>query len=226
MKALIIQHIENEGPGTLGVFLRREGIDLETVRLYRGDLLPPDPGDADLVVSMGGPMNACDDETHPFLAGETDFLRRAVETGVPTLGICLGAQLVARAAGARVYRAPVGETGWGTVTLTKAGTADPVTGVLPGTIPVLQWHEDTFDIPVGGLLLAESAVCPHQAFRIGKAWGLQFHVEVEREMLAEWFAGKEEKEEILRRYDEVRRDFDEAARRLYEAFLLQAGSGT
>jgi len=225
MKALIIQHIDNEGPGSLGVFLRREGVDLETVRLYRGDLLPPDPGSADLVVSMGGPMNACDDKTHPFLARETDFLRRAVKTGVPTLGICLGAQLVARAAGARVYKAPVGETGWGTVAFTKAGAADPVTGVLPGTIPVLQWHEDTFDIPEGGLHLAESAVCPHQAFRIGKAWGLQFHVEVEREMLAEWFAGKEEKKEILSRYDVVRSEFDEAARRLYEAFLLQAGNG-
>lgn len=225
MKALIIQHVENEGPGTLGVFLRRRGVELETVRLYRGDPLPPDPREADLLVSMGGPMNACDDGAHPFLAGETDLLRRAVQMEVPTLGVCLGAQLVARAAGARVYKAPVGETGWGTVALTKEGMIDPVTGVLPGTIPALQWHEDTFEIPDGGLHLAESAACPHQAFRIGKAWGLQFHVEVERGMLAEWFKGKGEQAEILRRYDEVRSEFDEAARRLYEAFLLQAGSG-
>lgn len=226
MKALVIQHIENEGPGTLGVFFARRGVEIETVRLHLDAQLPPDPEDADLVVSMGGPMNACDDEGHPFLARETDFLRRAVEAEVPTLGICLGAQLIARAAGARVYQAPVGETGWGTVTFTEAGAADPVTGVLPEVIPVLQWHEDTFDIPVGGLHLASSALCPHQAFRVGKAWGLQFHVEVDRGMLAEWFDGKEEQAAILRRYDEVRSDFDEAALCLYESFLLQAGSGS
>ena len=128
-------------------------------------------------------------------------------------------------AGAAVYRAPAGETGWGTVSLTEAGARDPVTGVLPEALPVLQWHEDTFDIPAGGALLAESAVCRNQAFRLKKAWGLQFHVEVEREMLADWFGGREEEAEILRRYDELAGEFDAAAERFYEALLLQVEGG-
>lgn len=130
-------------------------------------------------------MNVYDDGKHPFLADETAFLREAMRAGVPVLGICLGAQLVARASGARIYRAPLGETGWGTVSLTRAGREDPVTGSLPEVLPVLQWHEDTFGLPEQGVLLASSTACPHQAFRVGKAWGLQFHVEVERGMLAD-----------------------------------------
>ena len=168
-------------------------------------------------------MNVYEDDGHPFLAEEADFLRRAAESGVAVLGICLGAQLIARAAGARVYRAPRGEVGWGSVSLTEEGRNDPVTGVLPGTIPVLQWHEDTFDLPGGGTLLARSEVCPHQAFRFKKSLGLQFHVEVERGMLAEWFHDSKEKEKILGRYDELRETFDAAARLLYHALLRQFG---
>jgi GMP synthase-like glutamine amidotransferase len=222
LKALILQHVASEGPGTLGVFLEEVGAAMNVVHLYRGDPLPSDAGEADLVVSMGGPMNVYEDGQHPFLEGETRFLQRAMEAGVPVLGICLGAQLIARAAGGRVYRAPVGETGWGTVSLTEAGEGDPVTGVLPGTMPVLQWHEDTFDIPDGGVLLASSDACPHQAFRVGKAWGLQFHVEVQGGMLSEWFSDREERDSILQRYHELRGEFEESARRFYGALLRQA----
>ncbi len=225
MKALVLMHVENEGPGTLGTFLEEQGSAVTTLHLYRGDRIPAGPRNTDLVVSMGGPMNVYEDEKHPFLREEVRFLRQTVDAGVPLLGICLGAQLVARACGARVYKARVGETGWGTVALTEAGREDPLLRDLPETMPVLQWHEDTFDIPAGGELLARSTVCPHQAFRIKEAWGLQFHVEVDREMLAGWFEGKDEREEILRRCDEMREEFDDGARRLYAALLARARGG-
>ena len=118
-----------------------------------------------------------------------------------------------------VYRAPVKEVGWGAVTLTPEGRRDRLFSGLPDSLPVLQWHEDTFDVPRGGAHLAASPDCPHQAFRVGNAWGLQFHVEVDGPMLAEWFDETPGREEILRRYGELRGQFDRAARQMYENII-------
>lgn len=216
-------HVDSEGPGTLGEFLDRNGVDVTTLHLNRGDRLPADPRECDIIVSLGGPMNVYEDEKHPFLKKESLFLRRAVDSEVPLLGICLGAQLIARACGAKVTRAPFGEVGWGEVSLSAEATEDPLLKGLPARLPVLQWHEDTFDIPSGGSLLASSAKCPHQAFRVARAWGLQFHVEVTAEMLSQWFSSSEERDAILRKHGEVREELEGAARTLYANFLSLAG---
>jgi GMP synthase (glutamine-hydrolysing) len=217
-------HIESEGPGTLGDFLDREGVSVTTRHLYRGDGLPADPREADLIVSLGGPMNVYEDEKHPFLKEEALFLRRAVDGDIPVLGICLGAQLLARACEAKVYRAPVGEVGWGEVSLAEEGGTDPLLKGLPDRLPVLQWHEDTFDIPAGGTLLASSAACPHQAFRVARSWGLQFHVEVNEGMLNQWFSLSTEKSDILRKYASFKEELNESAFRLYANFLSLAAA--
>jgi GMP synthase (glutamine-hydrolysing) len=223
MKTLIIMHVPSEGPGTLGSFLVSRNANIMTVRLYDGESLPPDPSGLDAIVSMGGPMNVYEDEKYPFLAPETLFLREALGKGVPMIGICLGAQMIARAAGARITLSPKKEVGWGKVSLTEAGSEDTLFQGLPPTLEVLQWHEDMFDVPEQGTLLATSEDCPHQAFRLGKAFGVQFHVEVTREMLNEWFARSEELPGILERYDHLEPDLSSQAQTLYENFLSVVG---
>lgn len=223
MKALIFMHVAHEGPGTLGTFLEETGAEVRTILLYGGDEVPRRPGDEDLIVSMGGPMNVYEDGKYPFLAGEARFIAKAVKAGIPVIGICLGAQIIARACCAAVYPAPVKEIGWSTVTLTEEGRREALFDGVPGEIPVLQWHEDTFDLPAGGTLLATAADCPNQAFRAGSALGLQFHLEVDAALLGDWFARSPDKEEILARYEEVRISFDRTAWGIYGRLAGLAG---
>lgn len=223
MRVLIIMHAESEGPGTLGEFLLRAGATLKTARLYAGERLPVDPREFDAIVSMGGPMNVYEEDRYPFLRDETEFLRDAVAADVPSLGICLGAQMIAKACGAGVGRSPVKEVGWGAVLLTDIGTCDPLFRGLPQALPVFQWHEDTFGIPSGAYLLATSEGCPNQAFRYRTAYGLQFHIEVTREMLAEWFAGSPDRDGILRYFDSTRAGLESRSERLYSNFVSVAG---
>jgi len=218
MKVLVIMHVESEGPGTLGAFFHSAGADIRTVRLYAGDTLPADPSDVDAIISMGGPMNVYEEDKYPFLREETSFLRLAIDAGKPVLGICLGAQMIAKALGAQVTKSPVKEVGWGTVTLADDGRRDALFHGLPGTLDVFQWHEDMFHIPQGGKLLAYSDGCPHQAFRYRNAWGLQFHVEVTAEILLEWFSDSPDRDEIIRRYKELECDLLGRAKMLYRNF--------
>jgi len=222
LKALVITHTDSEGPGSLGEFLGSAGVRVRTARLDAGDSLPADPRKLDLVVSMGGPMSVHDEGRHPFLRAEIGFLRAAVQADVPVLGICLGAQLIAKACGAEVMKAPAKEVGWGEVVLTAAGLADPVFRGGPPVLPVFQWHEDTFDVPVGGELLATSPACHHQAFRIRGAVGLQFHVEVTREVLLDWFPHPAGYSPLIGRFDELEQDFARCARTIYANVVAAA----
>ena len=149
------------------------------------------------MLSMGGPMNVYEEQRYPFLRDETRFLQEAAARDLPVLGICLGAQMIAKAAGAAVTKNRVEEVGWGTVSLTGEGLADPLFRGLPATLPVFQWHGDTFGIPAGGTLLATGEDCHHQALRFRRSYGLQFHLEADRALLAEWFAGKDARGAIL-----------------------------
>jgi GMP synthase-like glutamine amidotransferase len=132
-------------------------------------------------------MNADDDDVLPWLTAEKRLIGEAVREGVPYWGVCLGAQLLARALGAPVHRDAATEVGVAEVRLTTDGELDPVLGVLPREFRTLQWHSDTFEIPSGGRRLASSSVCANQAFRAADlAYGLQFHLEVSPDMCLQW----------------------------------------
>jgi GMP synthase-like glutamine amidotransferase len=182
-----IQHVPFESPGLIAEVAGRRGIELRQCHPYRGEPLPPE-NELDGLVVMGGPMGAGDTVEHPYLAHEAELIASMVRTGRPVLGVCLGAQLLARALGARIYRGEQAEIGFGTVSLTQAGLEDPVLGSLGVEIlPVMHWHQDTFDLPAQALWLARSELFAHQAFRVGKrAYGLQFHLEVDRELARAW----------------------------------------
>ena len=175
MRAHILQHVAFEGSGSIGPWLQAAGFEITTTRFYEAPVLP-DPKDVDLVVAMGGPMSVNDEAEFPWLVVEKQFLRQCIEAEIPVLGICLGAQLIASALGARVYRNPVKEIGWFPVqVLPLFGGA---TFQFPLTVDVFHWHGETFDLPPGALRIAGSAGCENQAFQFGSSVvGLQFHLE-------------------------------------------------
>jgi GMP synthase (glutamine-hydrolysing) len=219
MKFIVLQHIESEGPGSLGTYLESIGVKIDVVRLYQGDALPPDLGGFDAVVSMGGPMNVYEEDRYPFLRDETVFLNKVVDAGLPVLGICLGAQMIAKAQGALVTKSPKEEVGWGRIDLTDQGSEDTLFQGLPASLEVLQWHGDMFHIPEGGALLASSEDCPHQAFRCKNAFGLQFHVEVTAEILSDWFFDSPDLASILARHDEIKKELSQRADRMFANFV-------
>jgi GMP synthase-like glutamine amidotransferase len=182
-----IQHVPFEGPGLIAEVAARRGIELRLCHPYRGEPLPPEDEIGGLVV-MGGPMGVGDTVEHPYLARETELIAAMVHAGRPVLGVCLGAQLIAHALGARIYRGEQAEIGLGTVSLTQAGREDPVLGSLGVEIlPVMHWHQDTLDLPDDALWLARSELYAHQAFRVGEhAYGLQFHLEVDEDLARAW----------------------------------------
>jgi GMP synthase (glutamine-hydrolysing) len=182
---LVLQHIACEPPAAFEDELRSRGLDLARVELDEGEPLP-DWREFPAIVVMGGPMGAYDEGDHPWLAAEKRLLREAVEADVPVWGVCLGAQLLAAALGARVYPGERPEVGLLPVELTPAASSDPVLREAPSTFPTLQWHGDSFDLPDGATLLASSPAYPHQAFRVGRSYGLQFHLEVTPELATEW----------------------------------------
>lgn len=174
----VFTHVDFEGPAAIGDRAKAAGLTVHVHDLWRDPTLP-EKDDVERLVVMGGPMSATDDEDHPYLPAERDLLRALVERGTPILGICLGAQLLAAALGATVYRGPAPEIGAGAITLLDAATTDPLLGTVSSTtLPVFHWHGDTFELPADATLLASSAAYPHQAFRVDNAWGFQFHVEL------------------------------------------------
>lgn len=184
---IVIKHIAIEGPGSIEKFFRNTAWDLEIIDLGDGQALPTSLEKVNAVISLGGPMNAYEEEKYPFLKNEDAFLKIALQEEVPILGICLGAQLVAKACGAKVKKAAEPEIGWQEVTLTRQGTEDILLRGVAHAINVFEWHEDTFAVPEGGVLLATSGSCVNQACRFGaNAYGLQFHIEVTPEMVASW----------------------------------------
>ncbi|WP_051791104.1 type 1 glutamine amidotransferase [Amycolatopsis jejuensis] len=180
MHSVVVQHVPFEGPGLIAPALTAAGAEVEIVRVYQGDPLPS-VADLDVLVVLGGPMGAFDGLPH--LAQERALIAECVRHDRPVLGVCLGAQLLAGALGARVERGPASEVGAGTVELTPAGLSDPVLGPSGPLLPVVHWHDDTFALPEGGVLLASSDDYAHQAFRVGASYGLQFHVELDPEAL-------------------------------------------
>lgn len=166
--------------------LAEAGLPMQVVRLDDGDPLP-DPHAVAGVVVMGGAMGVHDVDEFPWLEAERRWIARTVDTGVPVLGVCLGAQQLAAALGATVTTGPAPEIGVGEVELTDVGRVDPVLGPEGDRVAVIHWHGDTFDIPDGAVRLAKGDRYANQAFRYGDtAYGLQFHVEVDEAMADAW----------------------------------------
>ena len=177
---LIVQHVEPEPSWAIGAALARAGSALDVRRTFAGDPVAPDASGYDGVVVMGGPMSACSDEGFASRRAEVALLGDALGRALPTLGVCLGAQLLSLAAGGLVYPGADGpEIGWSEVELLATSEGDALFAGFPQQLPVLHWHGDTFDLPPGGQRLARTVRYPNQAFRVGEAaWGLQFHLEV------------------------------------------------
>jgi GMP synthase-like glutamine amidotransferase len=189
VKALIYTHHPDEGAGLLKDILRERGWEVKEVKLWNGEPIP-EPRSFHLLILMGGPMSVNDEGVHSFLSGEKIFVSRWVREGNPTLGICLGAQLIANCLGARVYRGDKEELGWYEMTVSEEGKDDPLVRGFPQRFPVFQWHSETFDLPEDAILLASARDYPHQAFRFkDMTYAFQFHLEVTEEMLHTWLAG-------------------------------------
>jgi GMP synthase (glutamine-hydrolysing) len=183
MRVLSILH---PGGGNSGVLRSRAAAVAHELVEWNPGAGEPAPGtldEFDALAVFGGGMNVRDAEALPWMTAEVELLRDALERGTPAIGVCLGSQLLARAAGAEVHRAREPEIGWFPVE--RAPVEDPVLGGLPLRFDAYQWHSYTFELPAGAVELARSPVCP-QAFRLGDAWAVQFHPEVTTAIVDEW----------------------------------------
>lgn len=226
---LIIKHIDIEGPGTFGDFLIQKGEPFRVIELGAGEKLPSSFSGVKAVVVLGGPMNVYEEDKYPFLKEENAFIQRVLDAEIPYFGICLGSQLLAKAAGSRVVRSPVKEIGWYNVRLTADGKTDPLFKGFREDEEIYHWHGDMFEIPQNGALLATANGCPHQAFRVGKnAYGIQFHVEVTDKSIKEWCdeysavdlpGRKEHCDAMLEGYTKNKERFNRQAFRLYDNFM-------
>lgn len=172
-----LQHVPFEGLGSIEAVLSAKGHPHTATHLYRNEPLP-EVDAFDLLIVMGGPMGVYDEGEHPFLEAEKRLIREAIARGKKLLGICLGAQLIADALGAKVTRNAHREIGWFPIHRTPQAERTRFKGLLPETMEVFHWHGDTFDIPEGAVLLASSEACRNQGFIVGdRVIALQFHLE-------------------------------------------------
>lgn len=214
MSVLILKNTVSEGPGTIEAFLLGKGMSYRIVELSSETL--PETGGFDSLVMMGGPMSVNDGL--PYIRREEELVREFISKGKKVLGVCLGAQIMAKALGARVYVGPQKEVGWHDIELTDEGTTDPLMKLLARSpasgwfskrFKVFQWHGETFDLPAGAIRIAGSDIYPNQAFSYGeKAYAFQFHIEVTKEIIYDWLKNepvdmgliKKQSEEIYEEY--------------------------
>jgi GMP synthase-like glutamine amidotransferase len=186
MRVHVLQHVPFEDIGSISTWLVARDAEVEYTRFYESASSLPPSEKLDLVIAMGGPMSVNDESTSPWLRIEKRFIREVIERGVPIVGICLGAQLIAGSLGARVRACREKEIGWFEIEAVETGGSvsgsDPVFR-FPERAEVFHWHGEAFDLPDGAVLLARSAACANQAFQIGSAIGLQFHLETTPESL-------------------------------------------
>ncbi|MFN3230727.1 MAG: glutamine amidotransferase [Alphaproteobacteria bacterium] len=187
--ALALRHVPFEDLGIFGDVLADEGFETRYLDAPVANLGSIDPLTDDLWVVLGGPIGAYEEDAYPFLKAELSLIEARLTAQKPIVGVCLGAQLIARALSARVYPGTAKEIGWAPITLTDEGQASPL-GALGNNPQVLHWHGDTFDLPDGAIRLAATEITPNQAFGVGD-WclGLQFHLEADPAAIEYWMVG-------------------------------------
>lgn len=228
MAVLIIKNIATEGPGTIEDFLRKEDIFFKVIELSSGEV-PPPLEEFDTLITLGGPMSVYEMSQYPHLRTGSRLIREAINRGLKILGICLGAQMVAYCLGSEVYHGPQEETGWESIELTGDGLKDPLmrklaihprVGDFWRKFEVFHWHGDTFDLPIGAVLLAHSELYKNQAFRYGEnIYGFQFHIEVKKDMIREWLEGKPKITAIMEDTDRIYEEYSGRAKNFYKAFF-------
>jgi GMP synthase (glutamine-hydrolysing) len=197
-RALVIVHQPDAGPGVFADALNSRDVRLETWAPATLSGPPGDPAEYDAVFSFGGAMHADHEAEHPWLRQEKAWLASVLDGGVPVMGVCLGGQLLAEAAGAPARRAREPEIGWYPVEVTPEGQSDPVMGPLAPAFEAFQWHSYEVPLPPGATALARSEVCL-QAYRLGElAWGIQFHAEVTPEDTEGWIDGYDKDPDAVR----------------------------
>jgi GMP synthase (glutamine-hydrolysing) len=223
MSVLICKNISSEGPGTVEDYLRQNKVPYTIIDLYKGESLP-DAASFDALVMLGGPMSVNDD-IH-YIRREEELVRDFASEAKSMLGICLGAQIMAKALGAKVYKGPAPEIGWLDITLSEEGLTDPLMIKLAGrpdlnnlakSFKVFHWHGETFDIPPGASRLASSELYANQAFRFGvNAYAFQFHIEVSEQIIYDWMSA--EKIDMNRLQEETRLNHDIYRKRAFEFY--------
>ena len=223
-----IRHVAFEDLGAFEAVFLESGFDVRYVEAGVDDLGGLDPGDDEIAVILGGPIGACDDRQYPFLKREIAYIERRLERGRAIIGICLGAQLMARTLGARVYPATGKEIGFFPIDLTRDGNRSCLASVLDAR--VLHWHGDTFDLPAGAVRLASTQVCENQAFSYGdNAIAFQFHPEMGSIGFERWLIGHTlelaiagiDVNELRREYESVRFDLESRARQCLRLWLRE-----
>ncbi|MCL5029803.1 MAG: type 1 glutamine amidotransferase [Bacteroidetes bacterium] len=206
MRIHILQHERFEGPGYIEVWAKENNHEITFTKFYEQVKLPG-INDFDMLIIMGGPMGIYDEDKFPWLTSEKIFIKNVIDSGKLVLGICLGSQLIAASLGAKVYPNKFKEIGWFDIKLTENAKNNLLFTSFPQQTKVFQWHGDTFDLPEGALLLAESEACKNQAFVYKeKVFALQFHCEVTENSLQEMLEeGKNElkKEKYIQTAEEI-----------------------
>jgi GMP synthase (glutamine-hydrolysing) len=179
------QHIDCEGPGSLLDVLKNKNVKLQIMKPFKGDPVPEHPGDG--LIVLGGPMGVYEEKKFPWMTEELNAIRKCLNSSLPVLGICLGSQMLAHAAGGQVFRGALPEVGWYPIELTTDGHQDPLLLGLPTEFEAFHWHGDTFTLPPGARRLAGSRYYPNQVFKAGNnAYGFQCHLEVTEKMVKSW----------------------------------------
>ena len=235
MSVLILKNIASEGPGTLEDFFRQRGTYYKIVNCATENI--PGSKDFDTLVMLGGPMSVSEEDAYPYIRRETALVREFVAEGKEIFGICLGAQIMAKALGAKVYSGPEKEIGWYDIELTDGGTRDrcmkelavyPKAGAgdFRTKFEVFHWHGETFDVPEGAVRLAKSELYPNQAFRYGEgAYAFQFHIEVRKQMIYEWLKGESvDMNQIRQQTEAIYGDYLKRAMNFYKEFFAQKHS--
>ena len=211
MSVLILKNVPNEGPGTIEDFLAAEDREYRIIDLSSEDIPPAD--DFDTLVILGGPMSVNDAGQYPYIKREIELVNDFAEKERKILGICLGAQIMAKAFGAKVYPGRKKEIGWYDIEIDESGGRDllmgrlarhPETGECLKNVKVFQWHGETFDIPKGCVRVAKSELYPNQAFRRGDTtYAFQFHIEVNKDTVYDWLKDEPVDQKILKSDTEV-----------------------